>query len=194
MTEHAGLRQEAYQANMALREAGLAPLTWGNASAADHDADLLAIKPSGVAYDELSPDLMVVVRTSSGETVAGEGRPSSDTETHRRLYQASRAIGGVVHSHSTYATSFAQAMRAIPVLGTTHADLFAGEVPLARHPSPDEIAGGYERATGEIIVEYFADRGIDLLSIPAILLPHHGPFVWAAGAQAAVANAVARLS
>jgi L-ribulose-5-phosphate 4-epimerase len=191
MADHAELRKAAYDANMALRDAGLAPLTWGNASAADHDADLFAIKPSGVPYDELSPERIVVVRISTGESVAGDDRPSSDTETHRRLFQASRSIGGVVHSHSTHATSFAQAMKPIPVLGTTHADLFAGDVPVARHPSTDEIASGYERASGEIIVEYFTDRGIDLMSIPAVLLPHHGPFVWGSSASQAVSNAIA---
>ena len=189
--EYSAIREAAFRANMAIREAGLIVLTWGNASAADHDAGVFAIKPSGIGYDRLSPESMVVVSIRTGEVIDGEYRPSSDTATHQRLYAAFPGIGGIVHTHSTCATSFAQAARAIPCLGTTHADHFAGEVPVTRHPTADEIDSGYEAATGDIIVEHFRNGGIDPLHVPAVLLPHHGPFAWGASAGKAVENAIA---
>jgi L-ribulose-5-phosphate 4-epimerase len=185
VTDYSDLQTEAYQANMSLHKAGLAPLTWGNASA----AGVFAIKPSGVAYEDLSPKRMVVVEIASGNVIAGDDRPSSDTPTHAHLYRTWR-IGGVAHSHSSWATSFAQACRSIDCLGTTHADHFAGQVPITRHPSPDEIASGYELATGAIITEHFRDHGIDHTRIPAVLLPHHGPFTWGTSAHDAVKNAI----
>lgn len=185
------LREAAYAANMAIRDAGLVVMTWGNASAADRALGVFAIKPSGVAYADLRPEAMVIVSIETGEVVAGELRPSSDTATHQRLYAAFAGIGGVVHSHSPAATSFAQACRPIPCLGTTHADHFAGPVPVTRHPTAPEIARGYESATGDIIVEHFTSREIDPLAIPAVLLPHHGPFAWGSTAEKAAHNAIA---
>jgi L-ribulose-5-phosphate 4-epimerase len=176
---------------MAIYRAGLITLTWGNASAADRDEGVFAIKPSGVAYDVLSPEKMVIVSTATGEVVDGAYRPSSDTATHQALFAAFPGIGGIVHTHSTCATAFAQARRPIPCLGTTHADHFAGPVPVTRHPTAREIDEGYEAATGAIIVEHFTTQGIDPLHVPAVLLPHHGPFTWGATVSAAVQNAIA---
>jgi len=189
--QYRALREEVLQANLAVRDAGLAPLTWGNVSGADHQAGVIAIKPSGVPYDELTIDRIVVVDLESGERVAGTDRPSTDTPTHLELYRADNRIGGVVHTHSPYATSFAQARMPIPCFGTTHADHFAGDVPVTRHPSPEELASGYESATGRIVVDHFKDRGIDVIEVPAVLLPNHGPFVWGSSAEKAVSNAIA---
>lgn len=185
------LREAAYEANIAIREAGLIVLTWGNASAADHERGVFAIKPSGVPYEELSPELMVVVEINTGTAIDGGMRPSSDTPTHQRLFAAFPGVGGIVHTHSKHATSFAQAGRLIPCLGTTHADHFAGPVPVTRHPTAEEIDAGYEAATGDIIVEHVRAAGGDPLAVPAILLPHHGPFAWGATAAKAVENAIA---
>lgn len=185
------LRQNVLAANLAVRDAGLAPLTWGNVSAADHKAGVCAIKPSGVPYDTLTVERIVVIDLSTGEVVAGNDRPSTDTPTHLALYRWNSGIGGVVHTHSPFATSFAQAQTPIPCLGTTHADHFAGEIPVTRHPSPEELETGYESATGEIICEHFRDRGIDPVRLPAVLLPNHGPFVWGKNADNAVSNAIA---
>ena len=189
--EYRGLRETVLEANLAVRAAGLAPLTWGNVSAADHRAGVCAIKPSGVAYDELTIDRIVVLRIENGAVVAGTDRPSTDTPTHLELYRSNPGIAGVVHTHSPFATSFAQALMPIPCLGTTHADHFAGDVPIARHPSPEELEEGYEAATGRIIVDHFRDAGIDPLTVPAVLLPNHGPFVWGPSASKAVSNAIA---
>ncbi|MFP4114099.1 MAG: L-ribulose-5-phosphate 4-epimerase AraD [Spirochaetota bacterium] len=184
------LREQAYHANAAVRDAGLVVLTWGNASAADHEKGVFAIKPSGVEYDELSPEAIVVVSIETGEVVWGRHRPSSDTATHRRIFEAFPGVGGVVHTHSFYATAFAQAGTPIPCMGTTHADHFAGPVPVTRHPTQAEIEAGYETATGDIIADYFTDNGIDPLHVPAVLLPHHGPFAWGKDADEAVKNAI----
>ncbi|MFW5684060.1 MAG: L-ribulose-5-phosphate 4-epimerase AraD [Spirochaetota bacterium] len=189
--KYSDIREATFEANIAIREAGLIVLTWGNASAADPKAGVFAIKPSGVAYDDLSAEKMVIVSIETGEVVDGDLRPSSDTPTHQRLYAAFGSIGGIVHTHSMNATSFAQVGRPIPCMGTTHADHFAGEVPVTRHPTIEEIQAGYEAATGDIIVEHFRSAGIDPLHVPAVLLPHHGPFAWGTSAHDAVHNAVA---
>lgn len=189
--EHSDLRNAAYEANLAIKASGLIVLTWGNASAADQDAGVFAIKPSGVAYEDLTPATMVVVSIETGRVVSGTLRPSSDTATHQRLFAAFPEVGGIVHTHSVCATSFAQAARPIDCLGTTHADHFAGPVPVTRHPTAEEIRAGYEAATGDIIVEHFRSGGIDPLHVPAVLLPHHGPFVWGTDVDAAVRNAIA---
>ena len=181
----------AYEANMGIRDAGLIVLTWGNASAADHDAGVFAIKPSGVAYSDLAPEKMVVVEIDTGHVVEGDLRPSSDTPTHLRLYQSFSSIGGVIHTHSIYATSFAQASREIPCMGTTHADHFDGPVPIARQLMSQEISERYEAATGDAIVERVESDPRGPLAVPAILLPQHGPFVWGATVSEAVRNAVA---
>lgn len=185
------LQRRALAANLELVRTGLATLTFGNASAADRDAGLMAIKPSGVPYDELSADAMPVLEIVSGEVVAGELRPSSDTPTHLVLYRAFADVGGIVHTHSRYATAWAQARRPIPCLGTTHADHFRGDVSVTRQLREDEIAAGYEEATGAVIVETLTQRGASPLELPAVLVASHGPFAWGADAARAVENAVA---
>jgi L-ribulose-5-phosphate 4-epimerase len=182
-------REQAFDANRAIVEAGLVVLTFGNASAVDRDAGVLAIKPSGVAYEELTPAAMVLVDLESGDVVEGNYRPSSDTPTHLVLYRAFATIGGVVHTHSPFATAWAQAARELPCFGTTHADHFRGAVPVTRSLTRDEVEGDYEQATGEVIVEALAD--VDPLAMPAALVAGHGPFAWGAHAAQAVENAVA---
>ena len=182
------LKREAYEANLALPRHGLINLTFGNASAADRAKGVFAIKPSGVAYEQLGADDMVVVDLE-GATVEGDLAPSSDTPTHRRLLLAFPGIGGVVHTHSTHATAFAQAGRPIPILGTTHADYFAGDVPITRKLTAEEIATAYEWETGNVIVECFAD--LDPLDHPGVLVNRHAPFTWGATAAKAVESAVA---
>jgi len=188
---HADLRERVCEANHALVRAGLVVLTFGNVSGVDRDAGVLAIKPSGVAYDELSPDAVVVVDLESGERVEGGHRPSSDTPTHRVLYRRFGEIGGIVHTHSPAATAWAQACREIPCLGTTHADHFRGAVPVTRALTADEIYGDYEERTGDAIVETFEQRGLDALETPAALVASHGPFAWGAGLDDALENAIA---
>jgi L-ribulose-5-phosphate 4-epimerase len=185
------LRQRIVAANVALVDAGLVVLTFGNASAADRAAGVMAIKPSGIAYDALRPDDVPVVDLTSGEIVAGTRRPSSDTATHLTLYRAFAEIGGVVHTHSPFATAWAQARRELPCLGTTHADHFRGPVPVTRHLTADEIAGSYEERTGAVILEAFTERGLEPLEIPAALVASHGPFTWGVDVEHAVENAVA---
>jgi len=185
------LRERVVAANLALVEAGLVVLTFGNASAADRAAGVLAIKPSGVAYSALRPDDVPVVDLASGAVVSGKQRPSSDTPTHLALYRAFTEVGGVVHTHSPFATAWAQALRELPCLGTTHADHFHGPVPVTRQLTAAEIQGDYEERTGAVIVEAFADRGLDPLELPAALVASHGPFAWGADVEAAVENAVA---
>lgn len=182
------LKREAYEANLALPRHGLINLTFGNASAADRAKGVFAIKPSGVAYEQLGADDMVVVDLE-GAKVEGNLAPSSDTPTHRRLLLAFPGIGGVVHTHSTHATAFAQAGRPIPILGTTHADYFAGDVPVTRKLTAEEIATAYEWETGNVIVERFAD--LDPLDHPGVLVNRHAPFTWGATAAKAVESAVA---
>lgn len=182
------IRREAYEANIALPKQGLINLTFGNASAVDRDKAVFAIKPSGVDYADLAPENMVIV-DFEGEIVEGNMRPSSDTPTHRRLFLAFEEIGGVVHTHSTRATAFAQAGRAIPNFGTTHADYFYGEIPVTRKMTPEEIASAYEWETGNVIVERFKD--LNPLDFPAVLVNRHAPFTWGKTVAKAVEVAVA---
>jgi len=177
------LREQVYIANMELPKNSLVTLTWGNVSGIDRKKGLVVIKPSGVAYQYLSPNNMVIV-DMDGNVVSGDGKPSSDTATHLALYKAFRDIGGVVHTHSAWATIFAQAGRDIPVYGTTHADYFYGAVPCTRALSNEEIQGNYELETGNVIIETAKDN------IPAMLMKHHGPFVWGKCAKKAVENAI----
>jgi len=185
------LRTAVCRANRELVEAGLVTLSFGNASGCDRDAGVLVIKPSGVAYETLRPEDMVVVALDTGRVVEGELRPSSDTATHAVLYRGFSSIGGVVHTHSSFASAWAQALRSIPTLGTTHADHFNGAVPVTRPMTADEIAGAYEHLTGEVIVETLAARGDDPLEMPAALVASHGPFTWGRDASDAVRNAIA---
>ena len=184
------LKQSVCQANLDLVQHGLVVLTWGNASAVDREAGVMASKPSGVAYAKLRPEDIVVVSLQTGQTVEGQARPSSDTPTHLHLYRSFESIGAVVHTHSCYASSFAQAQREIPCLGTTHADAFYGPVPLTRALTSREIKGDYELNTGKVIVECFRERRIDPAHVPGVLVCSHGPFVWGPTAARAVENAV----
>ena len=185
------LRKDVWQANMALVDAGLVVLTWGNASGVDRAAGVMAIKPSGVDYDRLRVKDIVLVSLQTGEVTEGDLRPSSDAPTHLMLYNAFGVIGGVVHTHSPYATSWAQARREIPCLGTTHADYFHGPVPLTRQLTPQEIAEDYEVNCGKVIVDRLGEEGLSPVQVPAVLLPGHGPFVWGASPAKAAENAVA---
>jgi L-ribulose-5-phosphate 4-epimerase len=182
------LKREAYEANLALPAHGLVHLNFGNASAVDRIRGIVAIKPSGVAYERLRAADMVLVDLD-GRQVEGRLRPSSDTPTHLVLYRKFKGAGGVTHTHSVYATAFAQAGLAIPALGTTHADFFLGPVPVTRAMSRREIAGAYEAETGRVIVERFAR--LDPEAIPGVLVNRHGPFTWGHSAAEAVENAVA---
>lgn len=180
------LKQRVCEANLALKHAGLVIRTWGNASAVDQDRKVVCIKPSGVAYDVMTPEDMVIT-DFSGEIVEGAFRPSVDLASHLALYQAFPEIGGVVHTHSHYATCFAQARREIPCFGTTHADYFEGSVPLVPAPSRAEVEEDYERNTGLCIVRCFSGRAS--LRCPAALVAGHGPFVWGSSLEKAVENA-----
>jgi L-ribulose-5-phosphate 4-epimerase len=183
------LRDQVCQANLDLVAYGLVTLTWGNASGLAADRSVLVIKPSGVDYSALRPELMVVVSVKTGQVVEGNLKPSSDTPTHVVLYQNFSGIGGIVHTHSPRAASFAQAGRAIPCFGTTHADHFYGDVPVTRALSKDEVESAYELKTGEAIVERFAS--LDPIAIPAVLVTGHAAFTWGPNVDAAVTNAVA---
>lgn len=185
------LRETVCQANLELQRAGLVTLTWGNVSGLDRDRGVFFIKPSGVNYDAMTPADMVGVCLEDGSVVDGTRKPSSDTATHLALYRAFRELGGVVHTHSSCATSWAQACQPIPCFGTTHADHFAGSVPVTRGLTEDEIRGDYVANTGSVIVEHFRDNNIDPLHVPAALVALHGPFTWGKTAGAAVHNAVA---
>lgn len=183
------LKEIVYEANMLLPKHELVTFTWGNVSAIDRESGIFAIKPSGVPYEELTPDDMVLMNLK-GEQVEGKYRPSSDTPTHLELYRAFDSVGGVVHTHSSYATSWAQAGRSIPCYGTTHADYIYGEVPCLRCLSKEEIDGAYETNTGLLIVDEFKKRGLDPVAVPAVLCKNHGPFAWGKDAMEAVHNAV----
>lgn len=181
------LKEKVYQANMELPAHGLVTYTWGNVSGIDREQKLFVIKPSGVPYEELTPSDMVVMDLN-GEKVEGDFNPSSDTPTHLILYRTFQEIGGIVHTHSPWATSWAQAARSIPCYGTTHADYFYGEIPCARSLTEKEIRGDYEKNTGTAIVEAFA--GKNPLYVPGVLCANHGPFAWGTDAAEAVHNAV----
>ena len=182
------LKEQVYEANMLLPKHGLVTFTWGNASGIDRGRGLVVIKPSGVDYDKLTPEDMVVVELESGKRVEGSLNPSSDTPTHLVLYRAFGNIGGVVHTHSRWATVFSQAGRSIPPLGTTHADYFYGDIPCTRRMTPAEISGEYELETGNVIAETFEGKSPD--DIPAVLVHSHGPFTWGTDPHNAVHNAV----
>jgi len=184
------LKREAYEANVSLPKHGLINLTFGNASAIDRARGVFAIKPSGVGYTELTAHDMVVVDLE-GKKVEGSLRPSSDTATHRRLFLGFEKIGGVVHTHSSHATAFAQAGRPIPCFGTTHADYFFGNVPVTRKLAAAEITAGYEWETGNVIVERFRRDEIDPLDCPGVLVNRHAPFTWGETVADAVEVAVA---
>lgn len=182
------LKQQVCDANLLLPKHGLVTFTWGNVSAVDRQSGMVVIKPSGVEYDNMQPEDMVVVSLETGEVVEGRYRPSSDTPTHLALYRSFAQIGGIVHTHSRWATSFAQAGCGLSPLGTTHADYFYGEIPCTRDMTPAEINGAYEHETGTVIIEAFADK--DPEAIPAVLVKNHGPFAWGKDAHDAVYHAV----
>ncbi len=184
----AELKEEVCRANLLLPDHGLVTFTWGNVSAIDREAGLVVIKPSGVSYEEMQADDMVVVALGTGDVVDGGLKPSSDTATHLELYKAFPNIGGIVHTHSRWATTFAQAGRGLTALGTTHGDYFYGEIPCTRKMTVAEIEGEYEKETGTVIIETFRDKDPD--AIPAALVHSHGPFAWGADAMDAVHNAV----
>ncbi len=186
----AKLKQEVWFANVELADSGLVVLTWGNVSGADREAGVMAIKPSGVDYDALKPEDIVILSIDSGEKIEGALRPSSDTPSHLILYQELGSIGGVVHTHSAYATSWAQACREIPCLGTTHADYFYGSVPLTRQLTPEEIKEAYERNTGAVIVERFVEGGLNPDQFPGVLLPNHGVFTWGKDPMSALESSI----
>jgi L-ribulose-5-phosphate 4-epimerase len=185
-----GLHREVLEANLAIPEAGLATLTWGNVSGIDRTAGVFVIKPSGVPYDQLTLDHLVTVRLSDGIVVDGDLRPSTDTETHRSLYRAFPSIGGITHTHSTHAVAFAQAHRDIPVLGTTHADTFNGPIPVTPDLTAEQCAKDYEYNTGQVIVDLLEGDDQRALEVPAALVAHHGPFTWGASARKSLEHAI----
>ncbi len=182
------LKEQVFQANLLLPEHGLVTFTWGNVSGINREKGLVVIKPSGVSYDEMQADDMVVVELETGKVVEGDLKPSSDTATHLELYKAFPNIGGIVHTHSRWATTFAQAGRGISAFGTTHADYFYGEIPCTRKMTKAEIEGEYEKETGTVIIETF--KGKDPDAIPSVVVYSHGPFSWGTDALNAVHNAV----
>lgn len=182
------LKQEVLEANLMLPAHGLVTFTWGNVSGVDRESGTFVIKPSGVEYDGMTAEDMVVVSLKTGEVVEGKYKPSSDTPTHLALYNAFPNLGGVCHTHSRWATSFAQAGVGVIPMGTTHGDYFYGEIPCTRAMTPEEIGGEYEKETGNVIIETF--KGIDPLTIPAVLVKSHGPFTWGTSAADSVHNAV----
>jgi L-ribulose-5-phosphate 4-epimerase len=182
------LKAQVYRANLLLPKHGLVTFTWGNVSGINRKKGLVVIKPSGVAYDNMQVDDMVVVELETGKTVEGSLKPSSDTATHLELYKAFPDIGGIVHTHSRWATTFAQAGRGIMALGTTHGDYFYGEIPCTRKMTKAEIEGEYEKETGTVIIETFKDK--DPNAVPAVVVHSHGPFAWGTDAMNAVHNAV----
>ncbi len=184
------LKKIVCKANLELPRHGLVTFTWGNVSGVDREQGLMVIKPSGVEYNNMTAEDMVVVSLATGEKVEGKWKPSSDTATHVALYNAFPSIGGIVHTHSKWATAFAQAKADIPALGTTHGDYFYGAIPCTRLMTAGEITGEYEKETGNVIIETFKSRGIDSDQVPAVLVASHGPFAWGKTAMEAVHNAV----
>ncbi|MCM1035709.1 MAG: L-ribulose-5-phosphate 4-epimerase [Bacteroides sp.] len=184
------LKEKVYRANMALVEHGLVIFTWGNVSGIDRERGLVVIKPSGVDYATMTAADMVVVDLATGEVVEGELRPSSDTPTHLAIYRAWPEAGGVVHTHSTYATAWAQAGIDLPNIGTTHADYFHRDIPCTPDMTAGEVRGDYELETGNVIVRTFSDRGLNPMHTPGVLVKNHGPFSWGATPAEAVHNAV----
>ena len=183
------LKQKVFEANMLLPKYGLVTFTWGNVSGIDRESGLYVIKPSGVDYETMTADDMVVMDLE-GNRVEGHYKPSSDTPTHLEIYKAFPEVGGVVHTHSSYATSWAQAGRSIPCYGTTHADYMYGEIPCVRCLTKEEIDGAYEENTGHLIVDSFNAMGKDPMAVPAVLCKNHGPFAWGKDPHEAVHNAV----
>lgn len=181
------LKQDVFENNLRLTKNGLVTLTWGNVSGIDREKGLIVIKPSGVSYETMTAEDMVVIDLD-GNKVEGKYTPSSDTPTHIELYRAFPEIGGIVHTHSRWATVFAQCGREIPALGTTHADTFYGAVPCTRPMTPEEIAGAYEAETGKVIIETF--EGKNVMDVPAVLVHSHGPFTWGKNASKAVENSI----
>ena len=183
------LKKQVLEANLLLPEHGLVTFTWGNVSGIDRARGLVVIKPSGVPYKTMSAEDMVVVDLD-GNVVEGKWRPSSDTPTHLALYRAWEGIGGVVHTHSRWATTFAQAGKSIPAMGTTHGDYFYGDIPCTRPMTDEEIGGEYEAETGKVIIEAFRSAGKNPVQVPGVLVFSHGPFAWGATPAEAVHNAV----
>lgn len=190
MTGIEELKEKVYKANLDLVKHNLVIFTWGNVSAIDREKGLVVIKPSGVSYDTMKPSDMVVVDLQTGKVVEGDLNPSSDTPTHLVLYRAFPEIGGVVHTHSTYATAWAQAGCDIPNIGTTHADYFHDAIPCTADMTREEVMGNYELETGNVIVKRFTDGGINPVHTPGVLVKNHGPFSWGKDADQAVYNAV----
>ena len=184
------LKEEVCAANLELVRRGVVIYTWGNVSGIDRERGLVVIKPSGVDYNGMSPDDMVVVDLKTGETVEGKWKPSSDTPTHLELYRAFSKLGGITHTHSVNAIAFAQAGRDIPALGTTHADYFCGDIPCTRELTEQEVKQAYEANTGAVIIETVNNRGYDPMSVPGIVVKNHGPFAWGKDAAGSVYNAV----
>ena len=184
------LRKLVWQANLDLPKHGLVTFTWGNVSGIDRERGLVVIKPSGVAYEDLTPEDLVLVDLETGRTVEGALNPSSDTKTHLELYRAFPEVGGIVHTHSAYAVAGAQAGQDIPCYGTTHADYFYGPIPCARHLRQAELEEDYEKNTGRIIVETFRGRNLDPAAVPGVICHSHGPFTWGKDPAQAVYHAV----
>ena len=184
------LKQEVCEANLELHKRGIVIYTWGNVSGIDRASDNMVIKPSGVAYENMTAEDMVVVNVQTGEIVEGKWKPSSDTATHLELYRAFPEIGGITHTHSVNAVAFAQAGLAVPALGTTHADYFYGDVPFTRELTEQEVKEAYEINTGKVIVETLSSLDAEIMAVPAILVKSHGPFTWGKNAADSVYHAV----
>ena len=184
------LRKLVWQANLDLPKHGLVTFTWGNVSGIDRERGLVVIKPSGVAYEDLTPEDLVLVDLETGRTVEGALNPSSDTKTHLELYRAFPEVGGIVHTHSAYAVAWAQAGQDIPCYGTTYADYFYGPIPCARHLRQAELEEDYGKNTGRIIVETFRGRNLDPAAVPGVICHSHGPFTWGKDPAQAVYHAV----